>query len=174
MAPCEGKGSIKLGAPGLELSAYGRQHRGWLEQVWVKLNLRLLVQRAAFQRNHSAGSGFETGRDQEAQVLLTTGLWLLLPWLVHKLLLSVFYTSYNKDMSFLKPHQYSYLLFHTVLVHLTCTRKSCLKIHLQPDFTPSLPSIFTQATLPSCLAMNWPLRGLRTAVSSQKWTEASC
>ena len=33
MALCEGKGSIKLGAPGLELSAYVRQHRGWLEQV---------------------------------------------------------------------------------------------------------------------------------------------
>ena len=35
MALCEGKGSIKLGAPGLELSGYVRQHRGWLEQVCI-------------------------------------------------------------------------------------------------------------------------------------------
>ena len=60
MSPCEGIASIKLGVPGLELSAYGRQPRGWLEQVSVKLNLRLLVQRVAFVPS-SVGSGFETG-----------------------------------------------------------------------------------------------------------------
>ena len=63
MSPCEEIGSINLGAPGLELSAYGRQHRGWLEQVSVKLNLWLLVQRAAFVPI-SAESGFETGETE--------------------------------------------------------------------------------------------------------------
>ena len=54
-----------------------------------KLNLWLLVQRAAFVLI-SAGSGFQTAGDQEAQVPLTTGLWLLLPQLLHKLLLFQF------------------------------------------------------------------------------------
>ena len=55
----------------------------------VKLNLWLLVQRAAFVPI-SVGSGFQHGWDRVAQVPLTTGFWLLLPQLVHKLLLSQF------------------------------------------------------------------------------------
>ena len=55
---------MKVGAPGPELSACGRQHRGWLEQVRAELTLRLLAHRAG-SVPVSAGSGLrldEAGR----------------------------------------------------------------------------------------------------------------
>ena len=123
----------------------------------VKLNLRVLIQRAAFVSGSLPKVGF---RLDETEWPRSYGLEVSGSCCPHWFMnyFSLFPINHKMKMcsfSSLTSIHTSFISFS--LVHLKCTRKSCLKIHFHPD--SSHPVAAAANSLQLCLTLCDPIDG---------------